>query len=376
VNMHKTSALLIFLALISVFAGCRGPTSPEQNDGILTIDGYGAMYIGSGVTGEIDGHDYLFVNLNTEGSEPHVIPGILVLDIENPANPKELSHLQAPEETLFIASLAISGTTLYVCASDFLWTVDVSRPAQPETIGTFTGVKALRMAISGNYAYVNDGNRQITVVDITEPAELRIVGGLELASRSGIILGTYGSVLYVKTSQKLHIIDITSPDTPREINTFTATIKDKSGGEATCYLMQFSISDHYAYTILRSEEGEAIAVLDLSDPFTPREITRFELKSRLLGGSLFVSGDRGYIVSMVFSPGKRTNQDMLQALDLSEPDNPKLLDSYYLPGIEEYFSTVYGGYISGYGLVNGFLYRFIGNAPNDPVIVAIDLPNM
>ena len=71
-----------------------------------------------------------------------------------------------------------------------------------------------------------------------------------------------------------------------------------------------------------------------------------------------------------------TNQDMLQILDLSEPDNPSLLDSYYLPGIEEYFSTVYSGYISGYRLVDGFLYRFIGNAPHAPVIVAIDLSDM
>jgi hypothetical protein len=374
--MYRTPALLIFLALISVFTGCRGPTSPEQNDGILTVDDYGAMYIGSGVTGEIDGHDYLFVNLNTEGSEPHVIPGILILDIENPANPRELSYLQAPEETLFIASLAISGRTLYVCASDFLWAVDVSRPAQPETIGTFTGVQALRMAISGNYAYVNDGNRQITVVDITEPHDLRIVSSLNLISRSGILLGTYGSVLYVKTSQELHIIDITSPDTPREINTFTATIKDSSGGESICYLRQFSISDHYAYTILRSEERGAMAILDLSNPVAPCEITRVELPNQFFSASLFVSGDRAYLITKLFDPGTKNTQDLLKVIDLSAPDNPILLDSYYLPGIEEYFSTPYSGYISGHGLVDGFLYRFIGNAPNDPVIAVIDLPDM
>jgi hypothetical protein len=254
--------------------------------------------------------------------------------------------------------------------------VDVSRPAQPETIGTFTGVQALRMAISGDYAYVNDGNRQITVVDITEPADLRIVGSLELASRSGILLYTFSSMLYVKASQELLIIDITSPDAPREINTFTATMKDSSGGESICYLRQFSISDHYAYTILRSEEKAAVAILDLSNPVAPSEITRFELPNQFFSASLLVSGDRAYVVTMVFSPVKRTNQDILKILDLSEPDNPILLDSYYLPGIEEYFSTVYSGYISGYGLVDGFLYRFIGNAPNDPVIVAIDLSDM
>jgi hypothetical protein len=343
---------------------------------MLVIDGYGAVYIGSGVTGEIDGHDYLFVNLNTEGSEPHAIPGILVLDIENPANPKELSYIQAPEETLFISSLAISGTVLYVCASDFLWTVDISRPAQPTTIGTFTGVQALRMAVSGNYAYVNDGNRKITVVDITEPTDLRIVGWLELVSRSGMLLGTYGSVLYVKTSRELHVIDITSPDTLIEINTFTATTDDDSDGDAACYLRQLSISDHYMYMILHCEQWEAIAVLDLSDPVMPREITRFELPNRLINAKLFVSSDRAYLITAAFDPGMKNTGELLQVIDLSVPDNPSLLDSYYLPGIEEYFTTPYSGYISGYGLVDGYLYHFIGNAPNDPVIAAIDLSGM
>ena len=373
--MRKTPVLISILVLIVVITGCGGPATPEPG-AVLTIDGYGARYIGSGVTGEIDGHDYLFVKLNTEGSEPHVIPGILALDIDDPANPKEVGYLQAPPETLYIASLAISGTTLYVCASDFLWVVDVSRPSQPERITTFKDIRPLRMAISGDYAYVNDGNRQITVVDITEPHDLRVVGSLPMVSPKRLAFDLNGSVLYIATSQELHVIDISEPATPQVVNTFTATFEDDSGEASACYLRQFTLSDGYAYVILAGEENlETIAVLDLSNPVAPRETARFESGTTLFAADLFVSGDRMYIITRFSSvAGIRTPRHLLQVYDLSVPDNPALFGSYDLPVHEEYFTTLYGGWVSGYRLVGRHLYCFIGSDPNAPVIATIKLP--
>ncbi len=367
----------VFIAILVLFicsAGCGGPTEPETRS-VLSIDGYGAMYLGSGVTAEIGGRKYLFVNFNTEGSEPHVIPGILVLDIENPSNPKEVSYLQAPEEILYIASLAISGTTLYVCAADFLWIINVSEPAQLEEISMFADIQPLRMAISGDYAYVNDGNRQISVVDLTDLANIRIVGSLKMISPSGLLLSIRGSVLYAKTSQELHIIDISEPDIPKEINTFTVTFENDSGVGSYYYLRQFTLFDEYAYVILSSESEEAIAVLDISNPATPREISRFEPETSLFGANLFISRDRFYLITMGFDPVSKARPDLLQVYDLSMPTEPVLLDSYYLADYKEYFTTPYDSFISGYGLIDGYLYRFIGNAPNDPVIVTIELPD-
>ena len=373
--MRRTPVFILILVIIVVIAGCGGPATPEPG-AILTIDGYGARYIGSGVTGEIDGHDYLFVKLNTEGSEPHVIPGILALDIDDPANPKEVGYLQAPPETLYIAFLAISGTTLYVCASDFLWVVDVSRPSQPERITTFKDIRPLRMAISGDYAYVNDGNRQITVVDITEPHDLRVVGSLPMVSPKRLAFDLNGSVLYIATSQELHVIDISEPATPQVVNTFTATFEDDSGEASACYLRQFTLSDGYAYVILAGEENlETIAVLDLSNPTVPREVSRIKPETPLFGANLFVSGNRLFLYTRDIGLMTSQHRDNFYIYDLSAPDRPELLSSHRYKETPEYLAEPLDGYTHGAGLVNGYLYRFIGNTPNAPIIVTNKLPD-
>jgi hypothetical protein len=359
--MCKIPVLVSILSLILVTIGCGPPTSPEK-EYILTVDGYGAMYIGSGTTGKIDGHDYLFVNLNTEGSEPHVIPGILVLDVENPARPKEIGYLQAPEDMLYISSLAFYGTTLYVCSSDYLWMVDVSEPAHPEGIS--------------NYAYVNDGNRQITVVDVTDPVNLRIVGSFQLESLSGISLGVHDSVLYAKTSQELHIIDISHPSAPREVDTFTATFENIAGTELAFHLRQFTLSGDYACVILAAEEQEeAIAVLDLSEPTAPRELSRIKPETDLFGANLFVSGDRMFLYTRDIGHITSQHRDNLYVYDLSVPDRPELLNSHRYKEPQEYLAEPIDGFFFGANWVNGYLYRFIGNAPNAPFIITNKLPD-
>ena len=68
------------------------------------------------VIGNIAGKDYLFVGVNPSDPETLTnksLPGILIFDIQNPVDPKEISYLSAPEGIQNINDLKLAGNLLY-----------------------------------------------------------------------------------------------------------------------------------------------------------------------------------------------------------------------------------------------------------------------
>ena len=77
--------------------------------------------------------------------------------------------------------MAVSGNYAYVADGDAgLQVIDVSNPANPQRVGGYdTSGDAQGVAVSGNYAYVADGGAGLQVIDVSNPANPQRVGGYD-----------------------------------------------------------------------------------------------------------------------------------------------------------------------------------------------------
>jgi hypothetical protein len=75
-----------------------------------------------------------------------------------------------------------------------LQVIDVSKPANPQRVGgQDTSGQALRVAVSGNYAYVADEAAGLQVIDVSNPASPPRVGGYDTSGEAYdvAVSGTY-----------------------------------------------------------------------------------------------------------------------------------------------------------------------------------------
>lgn len=149
--------------------------------------------------------------------------GLAVLDWHNPAEPKVIT-------TVLLGSgarrVAASGTRAYVaCGENGLKVVDLSKPRQPQIVGTYapaTGGVDL-VAAEGDLVLAGLGPMGVAIVDVSEPsapaerkrlANLKSPRDLALAGRFAYVLG-----------DKLTVLDLSKPTEARVAATFDP--KDK-----------------------------------------------------------------------------------------------------------------------------------------------------
>jgi hypothetical protein len=108
----------------------------------------------------------------------------------------------------------------YVVSHDihsYLHVIDISDPRHP-TIAGCREVPGYRdVAVSGNYAFVGNSIRGLSVIDVSDPYDPQIVASLD-AMGGGASLTLTGSVLYLGDgSAGVRVIDVGDPLHPRII---------------------------------------------------------------------------------------------------------------------------------------------------------------
>ncbi|MBN1643868.1 MAG: zf-HC2 domain-containing protein [Dehalococcoidales bacterium] len=332
--------------------------------GEYRIEESGATYADCGTTGEIDGKEYLFIQVNTGGAETPTPPGILILDIQDKDNPRKTTYISIDGDSSYIRCTALYGTVLYVSTSDSLRVFDVSEPVVPVELSRLSGLHPTQMVISGEYAFIYDGNNGIITLDLEDPANPEEIGFLPLSSLNSVQLYTYGNYLFTEIDDILYTIDISTPSSLRIVSEYSF---------GTYHVTSISLSNDYAYVALYTDDTSGISVLDISDPANPRKIAFLELKDQKLWGLLFASGERVYVLTAnrygVIDPTKWK----IVIIDISNPAQPVQLGYGILPDPSSFFDYTYGGYTFSHYGIGHYLYWFIGNSPNSPVIEIIDL---
>jgi hypothetical protein len=354
------------------------PTYELSAVGEYRIKEPGASSSSGSISSEIGGQKYLFVLVGTQNSDTPAEPGILILNIRNPSNPVKVSYLEAPEGAWFTMDSALSGSVFYISTSDFLWIVDISNPEAPRELAKIKGTYP-DIVVSGNYTYLNDHNNRIIAMDVSDPAHPETLGSLELASSSGISLDIAGNYLLVRVRNTLYTVDISSPSSMTIVNShvFSFPVNSESDSPvstmATTHVAGHAIDGDYAYVCLTSDGKTGISIVDISVPSHPRELAFFELRNREIWFQLFASGNRLFVFTRGDFDVGIGIQARLDIIDISNPAKPFEIGSCRLPDPWSFFTDVHGGSSYSYSLIEKYLYWFIGDSPNQPVIEIFDL---
>jgi len=232
---------------------------------------YGNIVVGAnGAGGPIDlciVGDYLYTaNVNDSS--------VSVVDISIPSNPIQVANLvltgMNPAQAFYIAA---QGTILYVASlgngSGQLTTLDISIPNVPVQIGSIAlSAGANDVKVVGRYAYIVTFNALLHVIDVSNPANMTLVGtggpgggpiefnGIDILGKTAYVVSqdAFGGHLWV--------LDISDPTNP----TISGSPIEVNSGQP----WQIAISGHFAYITLN--QTNSLAVMDLSG-FSPTLLT-------------------------------------------------------------------------------------------------------
>jgi hypothetical protein len=238
--------------------------------------------------------------------------------------------------------------------------VNVADPKQPRQIKYFSlpNKGAGQITISGDYAYIVDHARGITIVDISDlnsffsvwhnianPNDVAVTGnylfvaandpfGLHIykvldpalmdsivgCGKMGLATGVTikDNYAYVSSpSFMVQVFDITNPNNPTSIKTLYKHIS---------FLTDMTASGNYLYLTSRNE---GLRVVGISNPLTPAEVGSVSVKGTPM--NIAVSGNYAFIAA---------DEGGLRVVNVADPTDPKEVGYIELSGLAKSVSVV------------------------------------
>ena len=241
--------------------------------------------------------------------------------------------------------VAISGDYAYVADGDSgLYVIDIRDPSNPAHTGNCdTPDFAFSVAVSGDYAYVADRDSGLQVIDISNPASPTIAGSYNTPEQAiGVaISGDYAYVACLLSG--LQVIDISNPASPALAGSYDTP------GSATCV----AVSGDYAYV---ADYDLGLQVIDIDNPTAPTLAGSYDTPGYSWG--VAVSGDYAYVAD---------SNSGLQVIDIGNPADPTYMGSYDTPG--DALDIAVSGNLAYVADVNSGLQVIDIGDPADPTYV-------
>jgi hypothetical protein len=238
--------------------------------------------------------------------------------------------------------VAVTSRQAYVADGDAgLQVLDVSDSANPRKVGGYaTGNRAYGVAASGRYAYVADAS-SLQVIDVNDPANPRPAGVYHGSEPSGVAVS--GQYAYLSDYAVLfEIIDVSNPLQPHRVGGYNS-------GPGLGFGV--AVSGHYAYVARGTggTGGGALEILDVNNPASPQLAGRYSGIPGFAHG-VALSGDYAYVASLGSG---------LNIIDITDRTNPRLAGS------------VAAGYAEAVAVAGRYAYVAGGNGG----LVVIDISN-
>jgi hypothetical protein len=296
---------------------------------------------------------------SVSGAYAYVISGegIEVVDVSNPADPRRAGIVRGEfGEPISAWSVLVSGDYLYATSGSILEIVDVRNPASSSFVGRYEGPPDIDFgpvaAISNDKLYLTRGG----VVDVSEPAQPRWLGGYHGSIQGVVVSGNYAYI----ADETLQIVDATRPANPQQVGRYSGTGGSAQRGE-------LFVSGPLAYV---ADGASGLQIIDISEPASPQRLGGYDTPGTT--ESVFVSGGMAYTAD--WDAG-------LQVIDVIDPARPKFVASRGLP---DFFHPSLGVipevaervFVSGdYAYVTGWAFHVIDvSDPAQPVRVGSAAP--
>jgi hypothetical protein len=287
----------------------------------------------------VSGH-YAYLAGGTERTRTNDTGWLEIFDVSDPANPARIGGIETPGRGL---DVQVVGNFAYV-AQSVRWTgsnllgalgvFDVGTPTNPIRLATYdTAGSASSVEISGGYAYLADGVADLEVLDVSNPAAPRRVGGYdtdEWRNHGGYEHGgaavhvqVAGDLVYSSGQDGLHVLNVTNPQVPVRIGGYNGLPFD----------FAFQVSGRYAgvsfwYSHLNRF---ALFLLDVSSPANPTWLATTEtpgwpMSMQFSGPFMHVAAGPLLIYEIADAPALRliTNNGKTLALSWDAPPGFRL----------------------------------------------------
>ena len=245
-----------------------------------------------------------------------------VFDLSSPAAPSFVRSVSLP-----VLSLERSGTILYAGTTDHrLVPVDISTPAQPKVLnGIFLTGPPVRIHAFGNLLLVADNTGGLFIFDISVPASpvlLKQVTGFT-AVNDATLSGT--TAFLAADVDGLAIMDLSNPSNPILLSTTSlSSIEPFSAGQPPNEALSLALHNGIVYVSTFFDNGLVMG-FDYASPAAPRLVSQYAYGEFVLttvdsmlfkGNDFFAGGFLGYTYSV-------------QQMDLSNPYDS--INQYFPP---------------------------------------------
>lgn len=203
---------------------------------------------------------------------------LLIINVSNPDSPIIESSYTIDR---YIEDICISDGYAYVASCGGLAIIDVTDPALPTMVGSYTGL-TYDVSVNETHAYVlKEFKDEFSIINISNPTSLAIEGSCDFSyhAQENYVSGDYSYV--AAGDDGLIIVNISNPMSP-EIVGICDTIYDAS---------DVFVIDNYAYV---ADGLNGLITIDVGDPAKPTLVSSYEslYSSGLL--SIDISGNYAY----------------------------------------------------------------------------------
>jgi len=200
--------------------------------------------------------------------------GLVIIDV---INPREIGHFDTGNAN----KIYVSGNYVYVADwYNGLVIVDISDPTNPALAGHLTTDNLpMEIYVSGNYAFIAVFFIGLEIVDISFPLIPINLGILDVGIAGANSVYVSGNYAYV-TNGNLLIFDVSVPLNPIKMGHL----------DVDCFPNKVHISGKYAYLLGLSK---GLVIVDISDPLNPKQVGKLDTDVKL--NDVYVSGNYAYV---------------------------------------------------------------------------------
>jgi hypothetical protein len=282
----------------------------------------------------INGKQYLLLSFDPM-SGPGQNSRVFIFDTTDPLSPQLVSSIAHPDEgrkSYLVRSVAVQDGILYagLFGDKGLWMVDISDPANPKDLGIATVELQKDLIVSGNYAYASGQMfNGVSICDISDVENVKEVARQDISTRE-CRLALSGDLLYMGIGNILTLYDVSTPSSPHQVGTcelevsgnLTTDLPFPEPGKVHwgnwAHINDIQASGDYVYVTFGAGQ---VRIIDVSDPAYPKEVAHVDLN--------------GFTISLTLKDNllcvTRSDADNpvlhLCIVDISETDNPKVIDS-------------------------------------------------
>jgi hypothetical protein len=320
---------------------------------------------------------------------------LVVLDVTNPEQPQPLGHITMTLGVKAVDAegsmvYLFGGETTYRDSGDVLTVCDVRDPAAPRVVSQLELPRPDRIAQSlwadyqimfiNGYVYMFTPKAGLAIVDVRLPATPRLVQLYDLHTLTDKVLRVGDRLYIARSDADLEVLDIRDPEHPTSIERIRFPNRGETSGLAVAGKRLYVAAEEEAIVWLRPFPSGGVVqspdvpelelrVVDVSDPLSPSVLgavttgvgeyvaaygRRDTIKVMGRHVVLLVKNDlvtvdagdptRPTVVGRLNLPGSPTRlellgslglvgdgSDQLLLLDLTRPDDPRILGSARLP---------------------------------------------